>query len=79
MQTIDMREATVQFSRLVDRAAAGEEIVITRGGEPVAKLVAATCDTLARIPGSLRGQIQIGEDFDAPLPAEVLSTFSGDV
>jgi prevent-host-death family protein len=79
VQTIDMREATAQLSRLVDRAAAGEEIVITRGGEPVARLVAVPHLPIVRTPGSLRGQIQVAEDFDAPLPPEVLNTFSGDV
>ena len=76
MQTVTVDEATADLSRLVDCAAAGEEIVITRGAEPVAKLVAVALDAAPRTPGSLRGQIRMAEDFDAPLPPEILDAFS---
>lgn len=62
---INVHEAKSNLSRLLDRAAAGEEIVIGRAGKPVARLVALESRPLREI-GRLRGQIWIGEDFDAP-------------
>ncbi|HEY7062376.1 MAG TPA: type II toxin-antitoxin system Phd/YefM family antitoxin [Chloroflexota bacterium] len=77
MQTVTIDEAATKLSQLVDRAAAGEEVVLTRGGHPVAKLVAVPHATLPRTPGTLRGQIHLADDFDAPLPPEILDAFSG--
>lgn len=67
-----MGEAKVHLSRLVDRAAGGEEIIIARAGRPVARLVAYREATGKRLPGRWRGRIVIHDDFDAPLPEEVL-------
>lgn len=79
MTTVNIHEAKTHLSRLVERAAAGEEIIIARYGRPVAKLVA--CDK-ANLPprqfGSMRGQFEVPDDFDAPLPPEVLASFYGD-
>jgi prevent-host-death family protein len=78
MAQVNIHEAKTHLSRLVDRAAEGEEIVIARGGKPVAKLVALATDAGPRTSGSMRGQIQIADDFDAPLPPDVLAGFLGD-
>lgn len=72
---ISVYEAKTQLSRLLDRAAKGEEIVITRHGRPIAKLVAADAIPPRRTLGRLRGQIRIADDFDTPLPDDVLDTF----
>jgi prevent-host-death family protein len=72
MQTVNIEQATADLSRLVDRAAAGEEIVITRHGEPIARLVAVSHNSKPRTPGSLRGRIRIADDFDAPLPPKII-------
>ncbi|MBV8087693.1 MAG: type II toxin-antitoxin system prevent-host-death family antitoxin [Chloroflexi bacterium] len=62
-----MHEAKSQLSRLVARAEAGEEILIARNGKPAVKLVsAASSPPSRRVGGSMRGQIQISSDFDAP-------------
>ena len=59
-----MHEAKTHLSRLVDRAAAGEEIVIARAGKPVARLVAYEPRTANRELGSWRGKVWISPDFD---------------
>ncbi len=64
---IPVAEAKARFSELVKRAQAGEEIVVTRRGKPVARVMPPAVEaTLPRI-GALKGQIRIADDFDAPL------------
>jgi prevent-host-death family protein len=64
MDAVSIHEAKTQFSRLVARAEAGEEIVVRRGATPVAKIVAYHAPTTRRRPGALKGQIEIAADFD---------------
>lgn len=70
-EQVDIHDAKTQLSQLVGRAEAGEEIIIARGGRPVARLVPFRQVAVARKPGRLRGKIRIGRDFEAPLPAGV--------
>jgi prevent-host-death family protein len=78
MQTVNIHAAKTQLSRLVDAAAAGEEIVIARAGKPVARLVALEPLRPTVIPGLLEGRLgPIPDDFDAPLPDDVLDLFEG--
>ncbi|WP_394838579.1 type II toxin-antitoxin system prevent-host-death family antitoxin [Pendulispora rubella] len=72
---INVYAAKTQLSSLLDKAAEGEEIVITRNGRPVAKLVPANAPTKRRVLGRLKGRIRIRKDFDAPLPDDVLDAF----
>jgi prevent-host-death family protein len=72
MDSVSMHEAKTQLSQLVRRAEAGEEIVIRRGREPVAKLTGYRPER--RLPGRLRGKIRIGADFDV-LPEAVGDAF----
>lgn len=74
-KVVNIHAAKTQFSKLVDRAAAGEEIVIARAGKPVARLVPLATTQTPRRFGFLKGQIKIAEDFDAPLPKEILDLF----
>jgi prevent-host-death family protein len=69
MKPVNIHDAKTRFSRLVARAARGEEIIIARAGHPVAKLVAYRAGDEQRIapPGSMRGRIWAADDFDAPL------------
>jgi prevent-host-death family protein len=73
---VNLYDAKTQLSRLVDRAADGEEIVIAKSGKPRARLVPLAKKVL-RKPGVWKGRISIARDFDAPLPPEVLKTFTG--
>jgi prevent-host-death family protein len=77
MQTFNIHDAKTQFSRLVDAAANGEEIIIARAGKPAARLVALADAKPPRRLGLLEGKIRISDDFDAPLPDELLSAFEG--
>ena len=74
---VNVYAAKTNLSQLLDRAAAGEEIVITRNGRPVAKLVAATTPRKPRKLGVLKGRLRIRKDLDAPLPDELLDAFEG--
>jgi len=67
VSTVSVREAKAHLSRLLQQVEAGEEVVITRGGEPVARLVAVG-PKLPREAGRLKHAIDIAEDFEAPLP-----------
>jgi prevent-host-death family protein len=78
METVNIHAAKTHLSRLVDRAAAGEEIIIARAGKPVARLAPLAREQPRRRAGLLRGRIAIASDFDAPLPAEVLDAFYGE-
>jgi len=77
MYTVNTYEAKTHLSSLLDRAAAGEEILIARAGKPVARLVGYTETKQPRQGGQLRGQIHMSDDFDAPLPPEILGPFLG--
>lgn len=77
MPTVNIHDAKTQFSRLVDAAAGGEEIIIAKAGVPTARLVSMARVKVARRFGALKGQIRIADDFDAPLPDDVLDSFEG--
>lgn len=77
-ETVSLYDAKTMLSALVERAAAGEEIIIAKNGHPMARLVPFGVRTDARTPGLLKGQIRIADDFDVPLPAEIARTFRGD-
>jgi prevent-host-death family protein len=75
---VDIHAAKTHFSRLVERAAKGEEIIISKAGKPVARLMPlAVQPRRLRRPGLLKGRMEIAENFDAPLPEEVLRQFYG--
>jgi prevent-host-death family protein len=73
MQKVNIHEAKTHLSRLVDRVAAGEEILIARNGRPVAKLT--PIKAAPRKPGRLKGRLRVRRDFDAALPPAVAKAF----
>ena len=79
MQSVNIHAAKTQLSRLVEQAAAGEEIIIARAGRPLAKLVplSGAAAGQKRVLGVLSGQLQVPDDFDAPLPDDMLGAFEG--
>lgn len=77
MNKVNLYEAKTNLSRLVDRAAAGEEIVIAKGGRPMARLVPMSRRTEPRRLGLLKGRVRVSDDFDAPLPEEIEQAFAG--
>jgi len=74
-RTLNLYEAKTRLSELVDRAAAGEEIVIAKAGAPKARLVPLARRSKARRPGGWEGRVWIADDFDAPLPPEISKHF----
>lgn len=77
MDTVNTYEAKTHLSSLLDRAAAGEEIVIAKAGKPVARLVAYTQTQKPREGGQWKGRLKISDNFDDPLPPEILGPFLG--
>jgi len=77
MSKVNVHEAKTRFSRLLRRVAAGEEITIANRGVPVARLVPVPPEETTRKLGVFRGQMSIPDDFDAPLPDDILDAFEG--
>jgi prevent-host-death family protein len=75
MKTVNLHAAKTHLSRLVDEAAAGQEVVIAKSGKPMVRLVPVTVRDRRTGFGALRGKIRIREDFDAPLPDDLLRAF----
>jgi prevent-host-death family protein len=75
VKPVNVHEAKTHLSRLLARVEAGEEIVIARGGRPVARLVPVAQQTAPRALGMDRGRVRIADDFDAPLPEALLGAF----
>lgn len=71
--SINVHEAKTHFSKLLERVALGEEIIIARAGEPVAKLI-PLAPRKARTPGGAAG-LRVPDSFFEPLPAEILDAF----
>lgn len=72
-KSVGVHEAKTHLSRLLERVALGEEVEITRRGTVVARLVAPAAP--ARVLGVDRGRFEVPDDFDAPLPGDVLADF----
>jgi prevent-host-death family protein len=75
MATVNVHAAKTQLSKLLDQAEAGDEVIIARAGKPVARLVAIAPPKPTRTLGLLAGKLRLRDDFDAPLPDDVLADF----
>ena len=76
---VNVHEAKTNLSKLLERVAAGEEIVIGKAGKPVAKLVKFEEPKKARRqPGGWEGKVWMSDDFDAPLPESIAAAFRGE-
>ena len=78
MATYNMHEAKTQLSKLAERAANGEEIVIARNGRPLAKLGPLDKPRKERKFGLWKGKVWMSDDFDDPLPWEIQRYFEGE-
>lgn len=79
MRTVNIHTAKTHLSRLLSEVAAGEEIVIAKAGKPIARLVPFAPRREPRKPDLLKGQIWIADDFDDPLPDEIMAAFRGEL
>ena len=77
MRQVNIHEAKTHLSRLLDEVNKGDEIVIARAGKPVARLVGLNTERPRRQLGLLKDQIWVADDFDAPLPDDLLDLFEG--
>jgi len=75
MLTINISEAKTHLSRLIEKVAAGEEIIIAKAGKPIAKLVPLYSAPSTRSLGIFQEKLNVPEDFDAALPEEVALQF----
>jgi len=74
MQIANISEAKAQLSALIEKVQAGEEVVISKAGKPVARLVKYDINRQPRRPGALKGKIKISKDFDS-LPDDLEKAF----
>ena len=72
---VNIHEAKTHLSRLLSRIERGEEIVIARAGRPIARLLPFAASSTKRVLGGARSRVWIADDFDAPLPDNVLANF----
>jgi prevent-host-death family protein len=77
MTVVNIYDAKTQLSKLIEEAAAGNDVVIARGGKPVARLTRLDTPKRKLKFGVLKGKIKVSADFDAPLPSELLAQFEG--
>lgn len=77
VEVTNVYEAKTHLSRLLRRVRAGEEIIIAEAGRPVARLVPIAPPAGPRSLGGDEEQVWIADDFDAPLPDELVETFYG--
>ena len=75
MSAVTIHEAKTHLSKLLDRVRQGEEIIISKGRQPIARLVPVIKKTKRRTPGTARGKIHIHKNFDAPLPKKMRDVF----
>lgn len=75
MSQVNVHDAKTNLSRLLQRVAAGEEVIIARAGKPVARLVPYEEAPQPRVLGQDAEHVHIAEDFDAPLPEDLLDEF----
>jgi prevent-host-death family protein len=78
-EPVNIHDAKTNLSRLLERVAKGEEIVIAKAGRPVARLMPFDEPAKPRKPGSARGKIWMAPDFDDPLPEEIMAAFRGEL
>lgn len=77
METVNIYEAKTRLSQLVDKAAAGEDVVVSRNGKPLVRITRLAGPKRRVKFGLLKGKLNIPKDFDAPLPDDVAHAFQG--
>ena len=77
MRTVNIHEAKTHLSRLVEAAAKGEPFIIAKAGKPLVKVVPVDTPTAPRRLGFMRGAFTVPDDFNAPLPEDILHAFEG--
>jgi prevent-host-death family protein len=74
---VNVHEAKTHFSKLINQTLSGEEVIVSRGNQPLIKLVPYHEETSVRKGGQLKGMLKIADNFDDPLPDDYLKHFYG--
>lgn len=77
METVNIYDAKTRLSQLVDKAASGEDVVVSRNGKPLVRITRLESAKRRVKFGLLKGKLTVPADFDAPLPDDVLAGFEG--
>lgn len=77
MEPVNIYDAKTRLSQLVDKAASGEDVVVSRNGKPLVRITRLENPKRRIKFGVLKGKVTIASDFDAPLPDAVLAGFEG--
>jgi prevent-host-death family protein len=77
MTQMNVHEAKTHLSKLLDQAIAGEEVVIMRSGKPLVRLTPVETAPAPRVLGTAKGEFVVPDDFNEPLPEEILAQFEG--
>ena len=77
METVNIYDAKTRLSQLVDRAAGGEDVVVSRNGKPLVRITQLIEPKRLIKFGLLKGKLRIAPDFDAPLADDILAGFEG--
>jgi prevent-host-death family protein len=77
METVNIYDAKTRLSQLVDKVAAGEDVVVSRNGKPLVRITQLQPAKRQIKFGVLKGKVTIGADFDAPLPDAIVAGFEG--
>ena len=77
MATVNIYDAKTRLSQLVDKAASGEDVVVSRNGKPLVRITRLEGPKRRIRFGVLKGRVSIAADFDAPLAKDVLAGFDG--
>ena len=72
---VNVHEAKTHLSRLLDQALAGEEVIIMRSGRPLVRLLPVAIALTPRVLGTAKGMVTMADDFDSPLPDDILDAF----
>lgn len=75
---VNIHDAKTHFSKIINQVLNGEEIIVARGGKPLVRLVPYEEETTERKGGQFKGLLTMSEDFDAPLPEDLLKLFYGE-
>ncbi|MEM7716557.1 MAG: type II toxin-antitoxin system Phd/YefM family antitoxin [Cyanobacteria bacterium P01_A01_bin.68] len=79
MYNIEIPDNQTDFAKLLQHVLSGEEVVISQDGNPIARVVPIADNSLPRIPGLDKGKVVISPDFDAPLPDDILNSFTNPI
>jgi prevent-host-death family protein len=77
MKIVNIHQAKTTLSQLLESALAGEDVIISKAGKPLARIIPYQPEKKPRIPGYWKDRVKMADDFDAPLPAEILAGFLG--